>query len=105
MSAFASIAGFEFRTRLKRISTWVYFAIFAGLAMLWMAAAGGALRNASVSFGSSKTWIDSPYAIAQMYALRGMMALTVIGAVTGRAVQRDFEYRTAAFFSPDKCSN
>ena len=94
----ASIASFEFRMRLARISTWVYFAIFAGLAMLWMAAAGGALRNASVSFGSSKTWIDSPYAIAQMYALLGMMALTVIGAISGRAVQQDFEYRTEAFF-------
>ncbi|HTL76860.1 MAG TPA: M1 family aminopeptidase [Casimicrobiaceae bacterium] len=98
MASFATIAGFEFRTRFTRISTWVYFAIFVALAMFWMAAAGGALRNASVSFGSSKTWIDSPYAIAQMYALLGMMALTVIGAVTGRAVQQDFEYRTEAFF-------
>ena len=98
MHTLAIIAAFEFRTRLKRISTWVYFAIFVALAMFWMAAAGGALKNASVSFGSSKTWIDSPYAIAQMYALLGMMALTVIGAVTGRAVQQDFEYRTEAFF-------
>ncbi|HEX6795524.1 MAG TPA: hypothetical protein VF304_16885, partial [Casimicrobiaceae bacterium] len=98
MSPFFSIARFEFRTRLARISTWVYFAIFGALAMFWMAAAGGALRNATVSFGSSKTWIDSPYAIAQMFALLGMMALTVIAAVMGRAVQQDFEHRTEAFF-------
>ena len=98
MTAFATIAGFEFRTRLRRISTWVYFAIFGALAMLWMAAAGGALRNATVSFGSSKTWIDSPYAIAQMFAILGMAALTVIGAVMGRAVQQDFEHRTESFF-------
>ena len=98
MSPFFSITRFEFRTRLARISTWVYFAIFGALAMFWMAAAGGALRNATVSFGSSKTWIDSPYAIAQMFALLGMMALTVIAAVMGRAVQQDFEHRTEAFF-------
>ncbi|HET8875441.1 MAG TPA: hypothetical protein VFO53_03850, partial [Casimicrobiaceae bacterium] len=98
MRAFAAVAGFEFRTRVARISTWVYFAIFGALAMLWMAAAGGALRNAAVSFGSGKIWIDSPYALAQMFALLGMASLTVIGAVMGRAVQQDFEYRTEAFF-------
>jgi hypothetical protein len=98
MRHFLTVAAFEFRTRLARISTWVYFLIFGALAMLWTAAAGGALRNAAVSFGSSKTWIDSPYAIAQMFALLGMAALTVIGAVMGRAVQQDFEYRTEAFF-------
>ncbi|HSU43304.1 MAG TPA: hypothetical protein VLN42_03720, partial [Casimicrobiaceae bacterium] len=63
MRAFTAVAGFEFRTRVTRISTWVYFAIFGALAMLWMAAAGGALRNAAVSFGSGKIWIDSPYAL------------------------------------------
>jgi ABC-2 type transport system permease protein len=98
MRAFTAVAAFEFRTRVARISTWVYFAIFGALAMLWMAAAGGALRNAAVSFGSGKIWIDSPYALAQMFALLGMASLTVIGAVMGRAVQQDFEYRTEAFF-------
>ena len=63
-SAFATIAAFEFRTRIRRISTWVYFAIFAALAMLWAAAAGGAITGAIVSFGSGKVWINSPYAIA-----------------------------------------
>ena len=43
-----AIAAFEFRTRMKRISTWVYFAIFFALAMLWVAAAGGAIKGAIV---------------------------------------------------------
>jgi hypothetical protein len=98
MRALATIAGFEFRTRLARISTWVYFAIFAAVAVLWTAAAGGAISGAIVSFGSGKVWINSPYAIAQMYALLGLAALTVIAAVMGRAVQQDFEYRAEAFF-------
>ncbi|HSC97714.1 MAG TPA: hypothetical protein VLI21_02335, partial [Casimicrobiaceae bacterium] len=50
-AAWRTIAGFEFRTRVRRPSTWVYFAIFAALAMLWTAAAGGAISGAIVSFG------------------------------------------------------
>jgi ABC-2 type transport system permease protein len=98
MRALATIAMFEFRTRVRRISTWVYFSVFFALAMLWVAAAGGAIPGAIVSFGSGKVWINSPYAIAQTVAFLGMAALTVIGAVMGRAVQQDFEYRTEHFF-------
>ena len=47
-----TIAGFEFRSRLKLVSTWVYFLVFFCLALLWIAAAGGLFKDASVSFGS-----------------------------------------------------
>src|SRR5690349_20632325 len=97
-SALATVAAFEFRTRIRRISTWVYFAIFGALAMLWIAAAGGAISGAIVSFGSGKVWIDSPYAIAQTFGFLGMASLTVLAAVMGRAIQQDFEYRAEAFF-------
>ncbi len=93
-----TIAAFEFRTRVRRISTWVYFTIFFALALMWAAAAGGAITGAIVSFGSGKVWINSPYAVAQTVSFLGMVALTVIAAVMGRAVQQDFEYRTEAFF-------
>ena len=93
-----TIAAFEFRTRVKRISTWVYFAIFFALALLWIAAAGGAIRDAIVSFGSGKVWVNSPYATAQTIAFLGMAALTVVAAVMGRTVQQDFEYRVEPFF-------
>ena len=97
-AALAAIAAFEFRTRVKRISTWVYFAIFFALAMLWTAAAGGAIPDAIVSFGSGKVWVNSPYAIAQTVAFLGMAALTIVAAVMGRSVQQDFEYRVEPFF-------
>src|SRR5450631_874673 len=93
-----TIAAFEFRTRTKRISTWVYFTIFFALSMLWVAAAGGSIQGAIVSFGSGKIWINSPYALAQTVSFLGMVGLTVIAAVLGRAVQQDFEYRTETFF-------
>ena len=98
MRAFAALALFEVRTRLRRVSTWVYFAIFFALAMLWVAAAGGAIPGAIVSFGSGKVYINSPYAIAQTTAFIGMAALTVIGAIMGRGIQQDAEHRTEAFF-------
>jgi len=98
MDAFVAIAAFEVRTRLKRLSTWVYFAIFFALAALWVAAAGGAIEGAIISFGSGKVWINSPFAIAQTVVFLGMVALTVIGAIMGRAIQQDAEYRTEPFF-------
>src|SRR4051794_25400402 len=98
MPGLLAIAGFELRTRIKRLSTWVYFAVFFALAMVWTAAAGGAFANANIVFGSGKVWINSPYAIAQTVAFLGMFGLTVIGALAGRAVQQDFEYRSEPFF-------
>ena len=81
-----TIARFEVKTRLKRISTWVYFAVFFALAMFWVAAAGGIIKSAVVSFGSGKVWIDSPYAIAQTVSFLGMFGLSIIAArVTRRA--------------------
>jgi ABC-type transport system involved in multi-copper enzyme maturation permease subunit len=93
-----TIARFEVATRMKRISTWVYFVVFLAVAMLWAAAAGGVLPHAVVSFGSGKVWINSPYAVAQTVAFLGLFATTVIAALMGRAVQEDFEYRVEHFF-------
>jgi ABC-type transport system involved in multi-copper enzyme maturation permease subunit len=98
MGTLGAIASFELRTRLKRISTWVYFAVFFAAAMLWTAAAGGAISSANIVFGSGKIWINSPYAISQTVAFLGMFGLTVMAALAGRAVQQDFEHRTESFF-------
>ncbi|HEV8233790.1 MAG TPA: hypothetical protein VGP84_04295, partial [Gemmatimonadaceae bacterium] len=76
----------------------MYFLVFFALAMLWTAAAGGAVPNAIVAFGSGKVWVNSPYAIAQTVAFLGMAALTIVAAVMGRAIQQDFEYRVEPFF-------
>ncbi len=93
-----TIASFEISTRLRRISTWVYFAVFFFLALAWVAAAGGLVPHAIIAFGSGKVWINSPYAIAQTVSFLGMFGLTVIAAIMGRAVQQDFEYRVEHFF-------
>lgn len=97
-ASFGAIAGFEFRSRLKLISTWVYFLIFFALALLWMAAAGGLFKDASISFGSGKVAVNSPFALMQTVVVLGLLGVTVMSAITGRAVQQDFEHRTQSFF-------
>lgn len=99
MTLFA-IAWFDFARRLKAVSTWVYFALFATLSALWMAAAGGALASASVSFGGDKVLINGPYALAVAVGFLCFAGVTVIGSVAGRAVQQDYEHGTWAFFFP-----
>ena len=93
-----TIASFEFRSRLKLVSTWVYFLVFFCLSLLWIAAAGGLFKDANISFGSGKVAVNSPFALAQTVAVLGMFGITVMAAIMGRAVQQDVEYRTQGFF-------
>lgn len=93
-----TIAQFELRSRLKLLSTYVYFLMFFALALLWMAAAGGLIPGAQVSFGGGKQLINAPYAVAQAVGFLGYLGLMVVGAMMGRSVQQDFEYRCHHFF-------
>jgi len=93
-----AIAWFDFVRRLRMVSTYVYFVLFAVLAGLWMAAAGGALASAAVSFGGDKILINGPYALAIGIAFLGFAGVTVIGSVAGRAVQQDYEAGIHHFF-------
>ncbi len=70
------IAAFEIRTKLKRLSTYVYFFVF----------------------GSDKVFINAPFALAQTIAVLGLLGVVTIAAMMGRAVQQDFEYQTFHFF-------
>ncbi|MEO8754794.1 MAG: ABC transporter permease, partial [Casimicrobiaceae bacterium] len=93
-----TIAWFDFVRRLRMLSTYVYFVLFAVLAGLWMAAAGGALASAAVNFGGDKVLINAPYALAFAISFLGFAGITVIGSVAGRAVQQDYEYGMYHFF-------
>jgi ABC-2 type transport system permease protein len=93
-----TIAWFEFRTKLSRISTYVYFFVFTALAALWIAAAAGAFAGANIIFSSDKVFVNAPYALAQTVTVLGLLGVVVIAAFMGRAVQQDFEYQTFHFF-------
>ncbi|HEX4782655.1 MAG TPA: ABC transporter permease, partial [Usitatibacter sp.] len=98
MRALGAIARFELAERMRRVSTHVYFVVFAAIAALWMAAAGGAFANAKVAFSADKVFINSPFAIAQTVVILGFFGITVVAAMMGRAVQQDFEYQSFHFF-------
>jgi hypothetical protein len=93
-----AIALFEIRNRLLSISTWVYAGIFFVAAFFWVAAAGGLFKDAFVSFGSSKIFINSPHALALTVGVLGMFGATIMATIMGRAVHSDFEHRTHHFF-------
>ena len=97
MGPMLAIARFEAKQRLKLLSTWVYFAMFAALAMLWMAAAGGVFKEATVSFGG-RVMINAPRSIALTVAFLGCLGVIVTAALMGRSVQQDFEYDMQHFF-------
>ncbi|HEY2189161.1 MAG TPA: hypothetical protein VGH48_11425 [Caldimonas sp.] len=97
-SAFWTIAGFDFVRRLRMVSTWVYFVLYAAVAGLWMAAAGGAVPGTLVNFGGDKVLINGSYALAVGIGVLAFTGITVIGSIAGRAVQQDFEAGIHPFF-------
>lgn len=97
MRALLVIARFEAAQRLRLLSTWIYFSVFLALAMLWIAAAGGALRDLSVTFGG-QVLINAPRQVALTCAVLGSLGSIVVAAVMGRAVQQDFEHEMHHFF-------
>jgi ABC-2 type transport system permease protein len=97
MRALLAITRFEARQRLKLLSTWIYFTMFLALSMLWMAAAGGAFKDVTITMGG-KVFINAPRSVELTVAFLGCLGVIVVAAMMGRAVQQDFEYRMHHFF-------
>jgi hypothetical protein len=97
MRALYAIALFEARQRLKLLSTWIYFLSFLALAMFWVAAAGGAFKDLTISFGG-RVLVTGPRQVALSSSLLGCFGIVVAAAMMGRSVQQDFEYETHHFF-------
>jgi ABC-2 type transport system permease protein len=88
MTELVAIAGFEVGYYLKRISTWVYFLLFFGMAFLVVNVAGGAFGT---SLGNEKEFINSPSAVAGVLGLFGIFQLLVTAAIFGHSAHRDYE--------------
>lgn len=94
-----TIAGFEFRQRLHRISTYVYFVVFCGLGYLFALMSGGGIGEASVDFGTGgKVLVNSPYALAIIIFYMVFFGVVVTGAIAGQATYQDVDSRTTDFF-------
>lgn len=88
---------FELRQKLRSPSTYVYFLVFFGLALLWVAAAGGVFSGASIDFGG-KIHINAPVAVFQSITFLGYIAMSTVAAIMGQATHQDIEHQSWHFF-------
>ena len=94
-----TIAGFEFRQRLRRISTYVYFLVFAGLGYLFTLMSGGAVGGSSVDFGTGgKVLVNSPYALNIIISYMTFFGVVVTAAIAGQATYQDVDSHTTDLF-------
>jgi len=95
----ASVFFFEFRERLRRVSTYVYFVVFCVLGLLFTLMSGGAFATASVDFGTGgKVLINSPYAVNSIITYICFFGIVITAAIAGQATFQDIDNRTTDFF-------
>lgn len=92
-----SIAFFEFRRRLKLVSTYIYAGIFLACSFIMIAALAGAFPQMRVTLGE-RVSANSPYALHVLISELGLFGFFIVAVFSGRAVQQDFEYNTSPFF-------
>ena len=94
MRQFRYIFGWELRYYLRRVSTWIYFGIYASIGFLFMLIAGGAFSEASMILGGGgKVLANSPYALATLIPILGLFGMSIVAAVAGNAIYRDYDAR------------
>ena len=99
MNMVLNILSFEFRQRLGRLSTYVYFLVFAGLGGLFAAVAGGAISEASVDFGTGgKVLVNSPFALNNIISFVTFIGIIVTAAIAGQATYQDVHNNSTSFF-------
>jgi ABC-2 type transport system permease protein len=99
MTQFLAILRWEVWYYLRRISTWVYFAIFFAIAFFFMLAAGGAFDNIGVSLASGgKVMANAPFALASLMPVLSLLGVSVTAALAGNALYKDYEANAAPLF-------
>ena len=94
MRAFGYIVGWELRYYLQRISTWIYFLIFATIGFIFMLVTAGAFSEVAVVLGGGgKVLANSPYALAMLIPVLALFGMSIVAAVAGNAIHRDYETR------------
>ncbi|HEY1656761.1 MAG TPA: M1 family aminopeptidase [Candidatus Sulfotelmatobacter sp.] len=95
----ARIFLFEFQQRLRRLSTYVYFAVFFALGLLFTLMSGGAFATASVDFGTGgKVLINSPYALNSIITYICFFGIVITAAIAGQATYQDIDSKITDFF-------
>jgi ABC-2 type transport system permease protein len=90
---FREIFLFEIKFRLKRTSTYVYFAIWFFMAFLSVS-----VRQFGPGSFGGKVFVNSPYTITLVVSQLTGFGLVVISAIFGTSIYRDFEQDTYQIF-------
>ena len=94
-----TIASFEVRQRLRRISTYVYFLVFVAMGCFFGAIAGGAIPGSSIEFGTGgKVLVNSPFALNTIISYVTFFGLVITAAIAGQATYQDVHTNSTAFF-------
>lgn len=83
---FREIFLFEIKFRLKRVSTYVYFAIW-----FFMAFFSVSVRQFGPGSFGGKVFVNSPFTIVQIMSSLTAFGLVIISAIFGTSIYRDFE--------------
>ena len=97
------IALFELSNGFRRISTYIYFALFFGFGFLIFMAAAGAFPGVNMGLGAGgKLYANSSFMLFALISSTSYYGLLVVAAVMGNAAQRDFRHNTfpLVFTSP-----
>jgi ABC-2 type transport system permease protein len=91
MGTFAAIVSWEVRYYLRRISTYVYFAVFIAIAGLFMLVLTGAFGHFAVMGTGGKVNANSPLTLAQLMPLMSLLGVSITAALAGNALYRDYD--------------
>ncbi len=90
---------FDLQQRLRRISTYVYFAVFLALGCLFTLLSGGAFSGGGVEFGTGgKVLVNSPYALNSIITYISFFGIVITAAIAGQATYQDIDSNSAVFF-------
>ena len=81
----------EVKFYLRRISTWIYFGIFFGIAFLFMLAIAGAFGDLVALTTGGKVVANSPLTLASLMPAISLLATSITAALAGNALYRDYE--------------
>jgi ABC-type transport system involved in multi-copper enzyme maturation permease subunit len=94
MRQFVSVLRWEIAYYLRRVSTWIYFAIYAAIGFLFMLLSGGAFSEAAAVFGGGgKVLANAPFALASLLPTIALCGMSIVAAVAGNAIYRDYDAR------------
>lgn len=98
---FYEIFKFEFRSRMKRISTYIYFGIFFFFSFFIMISMGGAFKSFSASIGDGgqgNVLANAPFVIYTLINVLSHFGIIITAGMMGNAAYRDFEQGTYTLY-------